>query len=176
MGDNQSIVDHCEPMMLGASFMHKCLDIFLNQEDLRFGPHKVQCRDLSPLEDGQLEKLLHSTVHQDRPGRILVHLDEHWKMCKRETSKYAENGAEFSRGAMEALAMVPKVTVIATYTRRPPLPPLITNFQEDLISNITTAVRENATVNYKVLQYSVALRHSPSPPPHHRGCHYFLLY
>lgn len=56
--------------------------------------------------------------------RILLHLDEHCKMCDRNKDNVneAKKGAMFSRGALEALTSVLEVTVIATYTERPPLP------------------------------------------------------
>ncbi len=57
--------------------------------------------------------------------RILLHLDEHRKMCQWEVDNLGDEAikwAMFRRGAMEALVNVPKVTVVATYTARPPLP------------------------------------------------------
>ena len=47
-------------------------------------------------------------------------------MCVRELEGYNDMspGALFSRGAMQTLSLIPGASVVATYTRRPPLPPL----------------------------------------------------
>lgn len=54
-------------------------------------------------------------------GRVLIHMDEHRQMCDHARDPFA--GMNFSRGAMTALAQIPGVTVLATYTDVPPLPP-----------------------------------------------------
>ena len=57
-------------------------------------------------------------------SRCLFHVDEHFKMCLRQTEVGVQpGGAAFSRGAMEPLALVENATVVATDTARPPLPP-----------------------------------------------------
>lgn len=55
-----------------------------------------------------------------------MHIDEHGKMCPQNEGEPGQRwkGADFSKGAMTALLKVPVVRVIATYTAKPPLPPV----------------------------------------------------
>ena len=72
----------------------------------------------------KLTEFLKKIAGPSKRLRILLHLDEHRKMCDRNEDNVDEayKGAMFSKGALQALASVPEVTVIATYTKRPPLP------------------------------------------------------
>lgn len=115
----------------GAAFIFECLKILLEQPDKK-GPHEIPRNDEPPTTDATtkaLQEYLHEKLGVDEKlgadFKCLVHLDEHRKMCYR--SKVDEgpgpNGAAFSRGAMTALASVHRVTVVATFTEQPPLPP-----------------------------------------------------
>ena len=72
----------------------------------------------------KLTEFLKKIAGPSKRLRILLHLDEHRKMFDRNEDNVDEayKGAMFSKGALQALASVPEVTVIATYTKRPPLP------------------------------------------------------
>ena len=88
---------------------------------------------LKCLESGSftnvVDKLKNTLRNIKRPDqqrlRILLHLDEHRKMCDRvkPDDDNVCSGAKFSKGALEALAKFPDVvTVIATHIEHPPLP------------------------------------------------------
>ena len=82
--------------------------------------HPYEIREIH----AKLTEFLKKIAGPSKRLRILLHLDEHRKMCDRNEDNVDEayKGAMFSNGALQALASVPKVTVIATYTKRPPLP------------------------------------------------------
>ena len=109
----------------GASFIFECLKILLESPHKK-GFHNIPCsEDPPPLDDieNTLKEYLHKIVEPNQ--RLLLHLDEHRQMCPRYLSYPSDEldkGARFSRGAMTALTKIPRVTVIATYTARPPLP------------------------------------------------------
>ena len=56
--------------------------------------------------------------------KLLIHVDEHGKMCDRPNLTYSSNAEvkaaiAFSRGAIETLAKLPNVEVVATYIEQP---------------------------------------------------------
>lgn len=106
-------------MKLGATFIYKCFYSLLQADEAMFGQQGVAFVEEQQAE----EKLMNCLQSIPEKAMILVHLDEHWKMCERKTSDHGCKGAQFSRRVMQALAMMPMVTVVATYTQRPPLPP-----------------------------------------------------
>jgi len=58
-------------------------------------------------------------------SKVLIHIDENRKMCQRQLDPLTiDHGALFSRGAMEVLAMIPMVTVVASYLEPPPISPM----------------------------------------------------
>lgn len=121
--DNQSTVDHDNPEELGASFIYNCLHILLHGTDQR-GPHKITCHNDEPTKV-VVNEYLQNIAGPDNQPTILFHLDEHRKMCNQKSGNSDEDckGAKFSKGAMQTLADMPMVTVVATYTQRPPFPP-----------------------------------------------------
>ena len=120
---NQSIA-----LRQGASFIFECLKILLESPH-KNGDHLIPCSEDPPkYKDTQntLKEYIHKIVGPDQ--HLLLHLDEHRQMCPRYVNNPSiddelDKGAMFSRGAMSALSKIPRVTVIATYTARPPLPP-----------------------------------------------------
>ena len=106
----------------GAWFILECLKILLEKPD-QMGPYKIPCnKEPLPIRSTVMEYLKRIIPRPDQ--KLLVHVDEHHKMCRRDgEGDVARNGALFSKGAMSVLACVPRVTVVATYTARPPLPP-----------------------------------------------------
>lgn len=103
----------------GAAFVFECLKILLDQPD-KPGPHKIPRNDSPPPIEGEsgTQKALAEYIKETlgEGCRVLIHLDEHRKMC----SDKASNSPEFRRGAFEALAsMQPNATLIATYTELP---------------------------------------------------------
>ena len=113
----------------GASFIFECLKILLESPDKDGFPHKIPCSEDPPQLnhiENTLVEYLHKIVGPDQ--HLLLHLDEHRQMCPRDVNDLSipdedDKGAMFSRGAMSTLSQIPRVTVIATYTARPPLPP-----------------------------------------------------
>jgi hypothetical protein len=121
-------IEFADPENQGSSFILKCLKHLLEEQEVsEEGPFYIQ-PDEGPLNGRALEKEIVKYLEQiaSPASRILLHLDEHRKMCPRERTDSDEKcpGALFSRGAMQSLARVPSVTVVATYTKQPPLPPL----------------------------------------------------
>ena len=106
--------DEGEAQQQGAEFILECITVLLENRSENF-PCTIRVREtptkMSDTEK-QLTRLLEETL--GRESNVLVHLDEHYKMCK-------EN-PDFRKGAMTALAYMPAAAVIATYTDRPPLP------------------------------------------------------
>ena len=121
--DNDVIEDHKKPHELGASFIYQCLHSLLyqtNQYEIEPGIGGEVWKMAR-----QVDECLRAITGPDNKHRFLIHLDEHRKMCKREKGLEDEvcKGALFSKGALGTLARVHRVTVVATYTERPPLPP-----------------------------------------------------
>ena len=115
----------------GGSFIFECLKILLTASSAQL-PHLITVNEHPPTSDesvNKLRKLFADMAPNDETSpRILVHIDEHRKMCPRNESSYRNEtrmceGALFSKGAMSTLVRVPGVSVIATYTEQPPLPP-----------------------------------------------------
>ena len=69
----------------------------------------------------EVKEYLHNNIIPPLNHKLLLHIDEHNKMCEHEGDAVIK-GALFSRVAMTALAKVPRTTVIATFTKMPPLP------------------------------------------------------
>ena len=111
----------------GASFIYECLQhLLMKFPGERDYPFYLPCNTTPPKWDTTVANM--KTFLDDKIGphhRVLFHLDEHRKMCQRGLEGYEDMcpGALFSRGAMQALANLPGASVVATYTRRPPLPP-----------------------------------------------------
>ncbi len=109
----------------GASFIFECLKILLESPGKK-GLHEVPCnKHPEPTQDTLTTSMLNNIAGPDQRLRILLHLDEHRKMSQWEVDNLGDEAikwAMFRMGAMEALANVPRVTVVATYTARPPLP------------------------------------------------------
>jgi DNA-binding transcriptional MerR regulator len=103
----------------GADFMLQCIKRFL--DSLLPGPHQIECNpnppDFQTTKD-ELGKYLNEKLGDQH--QCLFHLDEHRKMCPRISEE--DTGKDFSRGAMELLARVPRAQVVATYTDVPSLP------------------------------------------------------
>ena len=110
----------------GASFIFSCLKHLFEESSGTTGTCMFPCEE-HPLEHLETENRLNNYL-RDKIGpnyRILFHLDEHRKMCHREVNSEGDiaKGALFNRGAMQTLARIPNVTVVATYIKRPYLPP-----------------------------------------------------
>lgn len=112
----------------GASFVCKCVQHLLIESPSNVVyPYYFPC-DATPPSwvtiKANMRSFLNDTFGPEY--KVLFHLDEHRKMCGRnfEGNDDMVPGALFSRGAMLALADMSGVTVIATYTKRPTLPPL----------------------------------------------------
>lgn len=101
----------------GASFILKCLKNLLNSTENYTVKLDQDPGDLRSILN-EMKEYLHN-VGLDN-NRILLHLDEHRKMCPRSKEEEGCIGANFSRGAMQALSA--SFTVVATFTERPPLP------------------------------------------------------
>eukprot|EP01036_Dinobryon_divergens_P037334 gene37334-48823_t len=103
----------------GADFMFQCIKMFL--DPVSPGPHRIEC-NLNPPEFqttlDELQKYLDEKLGDQH--QCLFHLDEHRKMCPRISDD--ETGKDFSRGAMELLALISRAQVVATYIDLPLLP------------------------------------------------------
>ena len=100
----------------GAAFALECLRERLFDTDP--GPKEIDLDEGPPLMQTTVEnltKFLDENFKQD--ARILVHVDEHRKMCAVRDKEDAS--AAFRQGCMEALALTKRVTVMATYTKLP---------------------------------------------------------
>jgi len=99
--------------------MLKCLEDAINNP-VRRGIREIPLND-NPPSIGATKQAFKELFAKFSNGRILIHADEHRQMC--DCMRDPEAGAEFSRGSMSVLAQIPGVTVLATYTDVPPLPP-----------------------------------------------------
>ena len=100
--------------------MVKCLDILLKYPNRR-GPHKITFPDAFCEEFLDISDTLRCMSVPDQRMRILLHLDEHHKMCNPQENP--RSAAVFMTEAIEAVANVKlQLTVIATYTEPPPIP------------------------------------------------------
>jgi len=96
----------------------------LLEEPNREGPYKVP-RNNAPLSIKRSQQDLLGILekHLGNNYSVLIHVDEHRKMCRRNRAKgNADPGARFSRGAMQCLNAA-AATVVATFTEPPPLDP-----------------------------------------------------
>ena len=94
----------------GATFMAECVQKLLFMGDDNFSiPVQSEILENS-VEDiaKNMEQLFSKIMVPD--GKILVHVDEHRKMSK---------NADFRRGALSMLALVPSIVVVATYVDIP---------------------------------------------------------
>ena len=128
---SRGIINEDNAECQGASFIFECLKILLTASSAQL-PHRITVNEHPPTSDesvNKLRKLFADMAPNDETSpRILVHIDEHRKMCPRNESSYRNEtrmceGALFSKGAMSTLVRVPGMSVIATYTEQPPLPP-----------------------------------------------------
>lgn len=107
----------------GAAFAVECMRILL-EEPHKEGLYKVPRDDNPPpVQDSRdaLTQLLIKQLGED--SQPLIHVDEHKRMCHRDETVKNDPGAWFSRGAMEALAYAHTATLVATFTKPPPLSP-----------------------------------------------------
>lgn len=103
----------------GAFFILKCLAMYFdNQSGTVNISHECCCGDSDSAEPpnihvvkSDLEALLDSMAPG---GRRLIHVDEHHSMLSHENQSEA---ATFRRGALQTLAEIPGVVVVATYTK-----------------------------------------------------------
>ena len=109
----------------GAAFITKCLENILNdQESGGSCLIDITKEDIDNKALKYMGELVSKLSKGGKEPRILIHVDEHRKMCER-TNKENDPGAEFSKGAMAALVMPTKhineypVTVVATCTDAP---------------------------------------------------------
>uniref|UniRef100_A0A0G4HRE0 Uncharacterized protein n=1 Tax=Chromera velia CCMP2878 TaxID=1169474 RepID=A0A0G4HRE0_9ALVE len=106
----------------GAKFAVECMRILLEEPD-RTGPHEVPVgpRDLPSIDDSgdEMKSLLDRNLGAN--AKVLIHLDEHKKMCPR-TNEENDPGAAFFQGAMEVFGGS-RAVVVATYVEPPPLSP-----------------------------------------------------
>uniref|UniRef100_A0A0G4I0S5 Uncharacterized protein n=1 Tax=Chromera velia CCMP2878 TaxID=1169474 RepID=A0A0G4I0S5_9ALVE len=106
----------------GAAFAVECMRALLEEPDRKW-PYEVPVGpgDLPPSVDDsidEMESLLHRNLGEN--ARVLIHLDDHRKMCPR-TNQENDPGAAFSQGAMEVFAE--RAVAVATYVEPPPLTP-----------------------------------------------------
>uniref|UniRef100_A0A0G4F233 Uncharacterized protein n=1 Tax=Chromera velia CCMP2878 TaxID=1169474 RepID=A0A0G4F233_9ALVE len=105
----------------GAAFAVECVRILLEEPD-REGPHEVPRNDNPPAVERSQEVLSELLDrHLGKDSEILLHVDEHRRMCHRRTEAEYDPGAWFCGGAMEVLAC--RTRVVATYIEPPPLEP-----------------------------------------------------
>jgi hypothetical protein len=95
----------------GAFFMLKCLRMFFKND-----VGEVNIKDQSKLPSlhmikEEMEQELKSNASN---GRCLIHIDEHRSMVHHASEGEA---AQFRMGAIEALAEIPNVIIVATYTK-----------------------------------------------------------
>ena len=115
---------HSDPdvaVLQGAQFIFQCLRVLLNDPgNVREYVIDIEKSGFSLVEEASdaIFSFLNDSIGENFV--CLVHLDEHKKMCSRNES-HTESATAFSRGAMTALADVPGVTVVATFTDVPPL-------------------------------------------------------
>ena len=108
----------------GAAFAVECMRILL-EEPHKEGPYEVPRDDNPPPVQDSRDALTQLLIkHLGEDSQPLIHVDEHKRMCNRDETVKNDPGAWFSRGAMEALAYAHTATVVATFTKPPPLSPL----------------------------------------------------
>ena len=108
----------------GAAFAVECVRILLEVPD-REGLYEVPRND-DPPSINESQKALFDMLekHLGTDCKVLIHVDEHRKMCARNRSPdAADPGTRFSRGAMQCLNAA-SATVVATFTEPPPLEPV----------------------------------------------------
>uniref|UniRef100_A0A0G4FUJ7 Uncharacterized protein n=1 Tax=Chromera velia CCMP2878 TaxID=1169474 RepID=A0A0G4FUJ7_9ALVE len=107
----------------GAAFAVECMRILLEEPDWT-GPYEVPVGpcDLPPSTDDsidEMKRLLYQNLGEK--AKVLIHLDEHKKMCPR-TNEKNDPGAAFSQGAMEVFSGS-RAVVVARHVEPPPLSP-----------------------------------------------------
>lgn len=94
----------------GAAFMYECIQLLLQAKQ---GSHFLAIDEdvrASEVTIAALEKYLRGAIPE---GRILVHVDEHKKMCRHPILQ--EQSASFRRAAMTVFTNFTDVSIIATY-------------------------------------------------------------
>jgi hypothetical protein len=95
----------------GAFFMHKCLGMFFkNEVDEVVINNQSKLPSLNKIKE-EMKQELDSNTPQ---GRCLIHIDEHRSMIHHANQ---EEAALFRRGTIEALAEIPGVVIVVTYTK-----------------------------------------------------------
>ena len=109
----------------GASFVFSCVKCLFEESPSINTIHEFPCNE-KPLSFKETWALLKDYLDKKLGPKykILFHLDEHRKMCKRLENDDDDmaKGAMFSKGSMATLAQFPNVTAVATYVQRPPPP------------------------------------------------------
>ena len=115
----------------GADVIYNCVKILLNDEpppqiegEGELVSYNIDIRGVIPdrkIKLNELKKMISELSSDDKNAKILIHVDEHRKMCSRSKKKN-DPGASFYKSAMKTLAKIPGVTVIATYVYKPDLP------------------------------------------------------
>ena len=98
---------------LGAAYMRDCFRAQAFDSDYVVEWHLSNATPPFRTSKKLLEKDVTTFMQRSPNGVLLVHVDEHRSMCL---------DPDFRRGAMRALAELPGVQVLATYTDIPPLP------------------------------------------------------
>ena len=106
----------------GAAFVLQCLKILLENDSDCIWPARLYLNPDPPEIEVSTESIDAYLLQQLGDSyNCLIHLDEHRKIGV-GAQGYKEFGADFSRGAMEALCGAARVKVVATYVDGPPLP------------------------------------------------------
>jgi len=117
----QPYIPSADPLVAlkqGAAFMVECVKALFEHPDV-FERYTIKLVESPTLEVEDCSAIIgnYLTDMLGENSRICFHLDEHSKMCDRQD--LVGKGADFSRGAMSALASVNGLKVIATYIERP---------------------------------------------------------
>uniref|UniRef100_A0A0G4G1L1 Uncharacterized protein n=1 Tax=Chromera velia CCMP2878 TaxID=1169474 RepID=A0A0G4G1L1_9ALVE len=113
----------------GAKFAVECMRILLEEPD-RIGPYEVPVgpSDLPSIDDSRDEMISLLDRNLGANAKVLIHLDEHRKMCpctnedNDPDNEENDPGAAFFQGAMFVFGGSQAV-VVATYVEPPPLSP-----------------------------------------------------
>ena len=103
----------------GAAFMLECFEILLNIDNK--GEMIKICKNPPTLRETK-EKFA-TLFSRFGEANILVHLDEHRKMCTEDSiNPPSLTSRNFRRGAFYSIARAKRVNVVATYINRPEIP------------------------------------------------------